>query len=98
MKVENSKRFSLKTLRCEAIERFLLVWHTDMSAIFYSVENVHTMNLDYVASGHFVLGRDVHCEFDCWPLAVSMAPTKVCPQSRAHDDVISYCGGRRKSV
>ena len=29
------------------------------------------MNLDHVASGHFVIGRDVLCEFDYWPLAVS---------------------------
>ena len=29
------------------------------------------MNLDHVASGHFVLGRDVLCEFDYWPLAAS---------------------------
>ena len=41
------------------------------------------MNLDHVASGHFVLGRDVLCEFDYWPLAVSMPPTKVCPQCKA---------------
>ena len=41
------------------------------------------MNLDHVASGCFVLGRDVHCEFDYWPLAVSMPPTKVCPQCKA---------------
>ena len=41
------------------------------------------MNLDHVASGHFVPGRDVHCEFDYWPLAVSMPPTKVCPQCKA---------------
>ena len=41
------------------------------------------MNLDHVASSHFVLGRDVHCEFDYWPLAVSMPPTKVCPQCKA---------------
>ena len=42
------------------------------------------MNLDHVASGCF-LGRDVHCEFDYWPLAViiSMPPTKVCPQCKA---------------
>ena len=38
------------------------------------------MNLDYVASGGFVLGRD---EFDYWPLAVSMPPTKVCSQRKA---------------
>ena len=30
------------------------------------------MNLDNVANGHFVLGRDVLCEFDYWPLAVSL--------------------------
>ena len=37
------------------------------------------INLDHVASGHFALGGDVLCEFDYWPLAVSMPPTKVCP-------------------
>ena len=41
------------------------------------------MNLDHVTSGRFVLGRNVHCEFDYWPLAVSMPPTKVCPQCKA---------------
>ena len=41
------------------------------------------MNLDHMASGHFVLGRDIHCEFDYWPLAVSMPPTRVCPQCKA---------------
>ena len=41
------------------------------------------MNLDHVASGDFVLRRDVLCEFDYWPLAVSMPPTKVCPQCKA---------------
>ena len=41
------------------------------------------MNLDHVASSHFVLGRDILCEFDYWPLAVSMPPTKVCPQCKA---------------
>ena len=41
------------------------------------------MNLDHVASGHFVLGRDVLCEFNYWPLAVSIPPTKVCPQCKA---------------
>ena len=30
------------------------------------------MNLDHVANGHFVLGRDVLCEFDYWPLAVCL--------------------------
>ena len=41
------------------------------------------MNLDHMASSGFFLGRDVHCEFDYWPLAVSMPPTKVCPQCKA---------------
>ena len=41
------------------------------------------MNLDHVGSGHFVVGRDVLCEFDYLLLAVSMPPTKVCPQCKA---------------
>ena len=41
------------------------------------------MYLDHVATGRFVLRRDVHCEFDYWPLTVSMPPTKVCPQCKA---------------
>ena len=41
------------------------------------------MNLDHVAGGRFILGRDVRCEFDCWPLAVNMPPTKVCSQCKA---------------
>ena len=41
------------------------------------------MNLDHVAGGCFVLGRDIHCEFDYWPLAVSMPPTKLCSQCKA---------------
>ena len=40
-------------------------------------------NVDHMASGHFVLGRDVLCEFDYWPLAVSIPPTKVCLQCKA---------------
>jgi len=59
----------------------------DKSAIFYSAENVHAYESGHVASGHFVFGRDVLCEFnyclDYWPLAVSMPPTKVCPQCKA---------------
>ena len=35
-----------------------------------------------MGSGHFVLGRDVLCEFDYCILAVSMPPTKVCPQCK----------------
>ena len=60
------------------LERFLLVQLHDKSAIFYSAENAHAYESGHVASGHFVLGRDVLCEFDYWPLAVSMPPTKVC--------------------
>ena len=41
------------------------------------------MNLDQMASDNFVLGRDILCEFDYWPLAVSMPPTKVCQQCKA---------------
>ena len=41
------------------------------------------MNLDHVTSGRFVFGRDIHCEFDYWPLAVSMPPTQVCLQCKA---------------
>ena len=42
------------------------------------------INLEHVAKGHFVLGRDVLCEFaDYCPLVVSMPPTKVCPQCKA---------------
>ena len=36
-----------------------------------------------MTSGRFVLRRDAHCEFVYWPLAVSMPPTKVCPQCKA---------------
>ena len=41
------------------------------------------MNLDHVTRCHFVLGRNIHCEFDYWPWAASMPPTKVCPQCKA---------------
>ena len=37
------------------------------------------INLDHMAGGHFVLGRNVLCEFDYWPLAVSMPPNKGMP-------------------
>ena len=37
----------------------------------------------WLAAILFSLGRDVLCEFDYWPLAVSMPPTKVCPQCKA---------------
>ena len=41
------------------------------------------MNLDHMAGGRFVLGRDVHCEFNYWLLAVNMPPTKVRLQCKA---------------
>ena len=43
------------------------------------------INLDHVASGHFVVGETyVLCEFaDYWPLAVSMPLTKLWPQCKA---------------
>ena len=50
---------------------------------FYFADNAHAYESGHVASGHFVLGRDVLCEFDYWLLAVSMPPTKVCPQCKA---------------
>ena len=51
---------------------------------FYSAENAHVyMYLDHMTRSHFALGRDIHCEFDCWPLAVSMPQTKVCMQCKA---------------
>ena len=83
----NYKQFSLKMLHCEA--RPFPVgaaygYLANKSAIFYSVENTHAyMNLDHVTSSRFVLARDVHCEFDYWPSAVSMPPTKVYPQCKA---------------
>ena len=39
------------------------------------------MNLDHVASGHFVFGRETFLASS--PLAVSMPPTKVCPHCKA---------------
>ena len=79
----NFKRFSLKMLRCKA--RAFPVGTANMISrpFFTPLKTCMRMNLDHVASGHFVLGRDVLCEFDYWPLAVSMPPTKVCPQCKA---------------
>ena len=57
------------------LEWFLLVRLHDKLAIFFSAETCTLMDLDHVGSSHFV-----HCEFDYWPFAVSMPPTKVCPQ------------------
>ena len=42
-----------------------------ISRLFYTPRKTRMrMNLDHVVSGRFVLGRDVRCEFDFWPLAV----------------------------
>ena len=43
------------------------------------------MNLDHMASSHFVLGGDYFASsiIGYWALAVSMPPTKVCPQCKA---------------
>ena len=72
-------------LRCEA-KAFPVgtAYGCMISRPFSTLRKTHMrMNLDRVASGRFVLGRDVHCEFDYWPLAVSMPPTRVCPQCKA---------------
>ena len=34
------------------------------------------INLDHVASGRFVLGRDVHCEFDYFAIGSKYASNK----------------------
>jgi len=58
------------------------------------------INLDHVASDHFALGRDVLCEFDYWPLAVSMPPTKVCPQCKdaVSAVILSFDPNEKQSV
>ena len=64
----NFKRFSLKMLRCEA-KAYMI------TRPFFTPRKMRMgFNLDHVASGRFVLGRGVHCEFDYWPLAVSAPP------------------------
>ena len=79
------KQFSLKMLRCEA-RAFPVgaAYGYMISRPFFTLRKTRMhVNLDHGASGHFVLGRDVHCEFNYWPLALSMPPTKVCPQCKA---------------
>ena len=53
---------------------------------FYSAENAHAYEsggwTTWLAAILF-LGETFLCEFDYWPLAVSMPPTKVCPQCKA---------------
>ena len=107
MKVENFKRFFLKMLPCEARVFPVGTAYGYMISrpFFYSAENAHAyMNLDHMTSGRFVLGREVHCEFDYWPLAVSMPPTKVCPQCKAavpgnvNDVIMSFDPNEKQSV
>ena len=60
MKVENCKRFSLKMLRCEARAFPVGTAYIYMiSCPFFTLRKMRMcMNLDHVASAHFVLGRD----------------------------------------
>ena len=48
-------------------------------------------NLDHVASGRFVPGRNVHCEFNYWPLAVSMPQTFTFPVKPTLPLVVILC-------
>ena len=63
MKVENFKRFSLKMLRYEARAFPVgMAYGYMISRPFITLRKTRMhMNLDHAASGHFVLGRDVHC-------------------------------------
>ena len=83
--VDEGQKFSLKMLRCE--DRVFLVgtaYGYMISWPFFTPWKTRMrMNLDHVGNRRFVRGRDVHCEFDYWPLAVSMPPTKACLQSKA---------------
>ena len=79
------KQFFLKMLCCEArvfpagtAYGYMISW-----PFFYSAATCMRMNLDHVASGCFVVGSDIHCEFYYWPLAISMPPTKVYLQCKA---------------
>ena len=70
------------------LERFLLVRLHDSRPFFYSAENAHAYEFGHVASGLFVLAILGETFFASsiiayWPLAVSMPPTKVCPQCKA---------------
>ena len=66
MKVEKVKRFFLKMLCCEARAFPVGTSYGYMiSRPFFTPRKMRMrMNLDHVASGHFVLGRDVLCELD----------------------------------
>ena len=70
-----------------SLRHFLLVRLHDESAIFYSAENAHAMNLDHVDSGHFVFTwerRSLRVRLlIIGSKTVSMPQTKVCPQCKA---------------
>ena len=57
------------------------------------MENTHVYESGHVASGHFVLGRDVLCEFDYYLLAIGnkYASNKVCPQLKLLKLVSELC-------
>ena len=81
------------------LKLFLLVRLHDKLAIFFSVDNAHAYESGHVASGHFVLGETFFANsiIAYWQLAVSMPPTKVCPQCKAAVPVgrktCEHCGG-----
>ena len=62
MKVKNFKRFSLKMLCCEARPFPVGTAYGYMISrpFFTQRKTCMRMNLDHVARGRFVLGRDVH--------------------------------------
>ena len=84
MKVENFKQFSLKMIRCEA--RAFPVG-TDGYMIsrpfFFTPRKTRMrMNLDTWLAAILFLG-ETSSIIAYWLLAVSMPPTKVCPQCKA---------------
>ena len=80
IKVENFKRFSLKMLPCEA-KHFLLVQLHDKLTIFILQKTHMHMNLDHVASSHFVLT----CSLRVQLLAIGSKAGTVCTcQSKGH--------------
>ena len=57
-------RFSLKMLRCEARVFSVGTYGYMISRPFFTSQKTSMrMNLEHVASGRFVLGRDVDCNF-----------------------------------
>ena len=87
MKVKNFLAFFSENALLRSLRRFLLVRLHDESAMFYSAENAHAINLDHVDSGHFVFTWERRCLrvrlLIIGSKTVSMAQTKVCPQCKA---------------